>query len=287
MDRFTRTREHYLRGTHRDCPSETPSTPSVADLAFDFDFRDSKLDLSFDVGSPVARDDSKTSSLTPSDTNEGIGMALSDGLPYQRREHLDHLATREDGHNCGRRQNECSSSGPIDPSETHIKFSGRCERPARNLPPCSIYSREWRKRVRLTAAPPEETSDHVPAEHANSSLKETSNDTTTTAPPQQVNWDDTDQESVPVPAPGPKDVHGTNEGWPFPANTSLQADGKKHRKLFSSTQKVAFAAQEAFGQESHSLQRRRGSRTGAFRHKYFLCRLFARHSEFATISTDW
>ncbi|KAH0834334.1 hypothetical protein FOPE_03620 [Fonsecaea pedrosoi] len=232
MDRFTRTREHYLRGTHRDCPSETPSAPSVADLAFDFDFLDSKLDLSFDVGSPVVRDDSKTSSLSPSDTNEGIGMALSDGLPYQRREHLDHLATREDGHNCGQRQNECISSGPIDPNETRIKFSGRCERPAKNLPPCSIYSREWRKRVRLTAAPREETSDHVSAEHANPSLKETSSDTTRPAPPQQVNWDDTDQESVPVPAPGPKDVHKTNEGWPFPANTSLPADGKKHRKLF-------------------------------------------------------
>ncbi|OAL40280.1 shugoshin family protein [Fonsecaea nubica] len=234
MDRFSRTREYYLRGTHRDCPSETPSAPPVADLAFDFDFMDSKLDLSFDVGSPVAWDDSKTSSLTPSDTNEGVGMALSDGLPYQRREHLDHLATREDGHNCGQRQNECISSGPIYPSETHIKFSGRCERPAKNLPPCSIYSREWRQRVRLTATSPEETSDHVSAELANSSLKETSNDTTTPAPPQQVKWDETDQESVPVPvpAPGPKDVYRTNEGWPFPTNTSLEADVKKHRKRF-------------------------------------------------------
>lgn len=54
MDRFTRTREYYLRGSrnedgeHRE-PTGAPAPPAVA-RGFDFDFAESKLDLSLGIG---------------------------------------------------------------------------------------------------------------------------------------------------------------------------------------------------------------------------------------------
>ncbi|OAP64810.1 hypothetical protein AYL99_00782 [Fonsecaea erecta] len=242
MDRFTRTKEYYLQGRHRCRQPETPPTSQSADFVFDFDFKDSKLDLSFDVGNSV--DQSDRTVRHQIDPSESIGVALSDG-PYQQHGGLNCSPAIEDRRHCQKHRNEPISSIPDIPTETHIKFSSRCEQPSTNLPLCSIYSKAWRERVRRTITPPQQTLDHVSADRAAPFSEETSSELIESESTGPKSGNEADQESPPPPSPPPppssppescpEDVHEANErrnllaGIPYEHNT--KENGKRFSKI--------------------------------------------------------
>ncbi|KIW34174.1 uncharacterized protein PV07_00969 [Cladophialophora immunda] len=233
MDRFTRTREHYQRGLHRSRQQETPPTPPAADLVFDFDFKDSKLDLNFDIGHPVVQNDLMVRHQI--DPSENIGVALSDG-PFQQRGRLGGPVTMEDEHSCLQQQNECLSSVPKVPSEPCLRFSTQCEKPSRNLPPCSIYSREWRERVRRTTTPPEPTADLVTTVNVIPFSERTSTDDMNGSHrPNPANRNQTDRETSP-PLPSqtcPKNPDDGSEAQALQPDFMLEESTSQSRKRLS------------------------------------------------------
>ncbi|OQV09624.1 hypothetical protein CLAIMM_13727 [Cladophialophora immunda] len=233
MDRFTRTREHYQRGLHRSRQQETPPTPPAADLVFDFDFKDSKLDLNFDIGHPVVQNDLMVRHQI--DPSENIGVALSDG-PFQQRGRLGGPVTMEDEHSCLQQQNECLSSVPKVPSEPCLRFSTQCEKPSRNLPPCSIYSREWRERVRRTTTPPEPTADLVTTVNVIPFPERTSTDDMNGSHrPNPANRNQTDRETSP-PLPSqtcPKNPDDGSEAQALQPDFMLEESTSQSRKRLS------------------------------------------------------
>ncbi|OAL18169.1 hypothetical protein AYO22_10946 [Fonsecaea multimorphosa] len=229
MDRFTRTREHYARALHRSHQSQTAATPPAADFLFDFDFKDSKLDLNLDVGNPAVQYDSTMRCQI--DPSEAIGVAIPYGPPSEQQGRLDCPVTAEDGQHYTEERNERISSVPEVPNETHIKFSARCEEPSRNLPLCSIYSKQWREHVRRTVTPPEQMSDRVSADYADTFLKETSSDKSKLEGSDPESGSESDQESSPLPQETcPKDVDGASEGQPLPASILLESNTKENGK---------------------------------------------------------
>jgi hypothetical protein len=168
MDRFTRTREYYLRGQAQAelrKAEQAPAPPAVAsasegDLAFDFDFTSSNIDLTLGM-------DNSSSGLCPPSTaqagdlqNDQIGIAISG---YSKGPQHGRLKVRtpctvsiREPNERGANQDEVDASVPPIPDDVHIRFTTRDEMKSQR-PACSIYSKEWRRRVRETVTPPEQT----------------------------------------------------------------------------------------------------------------------------------
>ncbi|OCT44635.1 hypothetical protein CLCR_06223 [Cladophialophora carrionii] len=175
MDRFTRIRDHYLKGqarTDAQKAEQSPATPgatpgSAAYLAFDFDFTAFNIDLTLGVGSSSSKF-SSASTAQPGDLHNGqIGIAMSDyGQPAQRgRSRVPTFSTISihKPNEPTAYHEEVLAPVPSVPDEMRIRFTTRDEEESMR-PSCSIYSKEWRQRVRKIITPAEQTACGGPAE---------------------------------------------------------------------------------------------------------------------------
>ncbi|KIW63927.1 hypothetical protein PV04_08891 [Phialophora macrospora] len=194
MDRFTRTREHYLRGqaqTELRKVDQAPAPSLVAsaskgDVAFDFGFTASDIDLTLGVGS------SSSSRLSPPSTAQGgdfrsdqIGIAISDNSKTPQHGHLRvptpcHVTIRKPNQR-GADQDEGIAPVPPIPDNMHIRFTTRDVMKSKR-PACSIYSKEWRRRVRKTVTPPEQTACGESAEDSDVKFNNVNGDMATVKP---------------------------------------------------------------------------------------------------------
>ncbi|EXJ75176.1 uncharacterized protein A1O5_01872 [Cladophialophora psammophila CBS 110553] len=235
MDRFTRTRDHYLCGGYRreSRQPETPAAAPAADLTFDFDFKDSTLNLSFDIEKPFVKDEFTTKTTNQIDPSDDIGVALSDGPYCKERGQLKYSRIKKE-QNQELQQNGWISPVSEIPSEIHVRFSVRGEQPSRNLPPCSIYSREWRQRVRQMIAPPEQTAEHISAEDAvDISERNSTIVMGATELPDPENGAGADKEPSSLPKPSLKSANRAAEGQPLHSSSPPESITKSSRKRLS------------------------------------------------------
>ncbi|KIW98008.1 uncharacterized protein Z519_01592 [Cladophialophora bantiana CBS 173.52] len=253
MDRFTRTKEHYLRGRYRreSRQPETPAAPPAADLTFDFDSKDSTLDLSFDIEKPFVKDEFTTKTTNQIEPSDDIGVALSDGPSCKERAQLKCSRIKEEQNQCVPQPNEWISPVPEVPSEIHVRFSVRGEQPSRNLPPCSIYSREWRQRVRRIIAPPEQTAEYISAEDAvDMSERNSTNVMGSTELPDPENGDGADKEPSLLPKPSLKSANKAAEEQPLHSSSPPESITKSSRKRLSTIGKWLLRPKTLWGKRA-------------------------------------
>ena len=160
MDRFTRTREHYLRGVPRNDsqqPRATLKPAPAADLNFDFDFGNSKLDLNLTADGSTNHNPPRSPAQASDPISDQIGIAISDDsdFPQRGRSRLRKpcITTAQSHKEQGLKPNQDITALPSIPSEGHIRFNARNDNDSKK-PSCSIYSREGRQQVRSETNPP-------------------------------------------------------------------------------------------------------------------------------------
>ncbi|KAJ9613335.1 hypothetical protein H2200_003277 [Cladophialophora chaetospira] len=160
MDRFTRTREHYLRGAPRKESSKPraalgPSPP--ADLTFDFNFGESKLDLTLALGGPANHNAPLSAPQARDPISDQIGIAISDDTDSHQRGRLriskPCTITIQNHKEQGLTLNQDITALPSIPGELRIKFNAPDDVGSKK-PSCSIYSREGRRQARGEIFPP-------------------------------------------------------------------------------------------------------------------------------------
>jgi hypothetical protein len=150
MDRFTRTREYYTRHSYNDrSEGHTPTgtATKVAEQPFDFEFDSDALDLELD-GTKDAPGKSLTRRKPVASTRDpGPLLTLQEQCPTVERdlaqpvEHSLDLPTFA----------EESVTAIPQLCEGHVQYSACCNPP--KSPAHSIYSKDWRKRVRRAFTP--------------------------------------------------------------------------------------------------------------------------------------
>ena len=160
MDRFTRTREHYLKGGPQKeslIPRSALGPSPTADLSFDFQFGESRLDLTLAVGGSTTQDLPRSAAQVGDSVKNQIGIAISEDIEFPQRGRLriskPCTITIQNHKEQGLDVNQDVTALPPIPSEVHIRFNARNNTDS-NKPSCSIYSREDLRKVRSEITQP-------------------------------------------------------------------------------------------------------------------------------------
>ena len=161
MDRFARTREHYMRCAPRREPQTEeplPAAPSEpANIPFDFDFSKPKLDLGVGASTPPREEQSQEITRHEQSVSDQIGIAISSNLRSVSRDRSPIktfcTSAMAEQAKSSTVPNDNITPVPFIPKDMHTRFSSPTNTDSKK-PSCSIYSKDCRRRARQAITPP-------------------------------------------------------------------------------------------------------------------------------------
>lgn len=176
MDRFSRTREHYCRqhqggASHED---ETPASPPTSPI-FDFDFKQPRLDLTFDMEN-MAATDSRLQPNDPPDTHTTVAVSKGPASTERRRLIKRKPVPAATKTPCEAPiRDEVHTFVPPIPDDILVRFASRCDDGQKNQS-CSISPKLWRSRFKDTITLSRKKASSTPAKDTGGEAKRAPSD---------------------------------------------------------------------------------------------------------------